>query len=643
MEIEKARLRSLIAFVGLPMLALVLVYGLEMIDSTSYAAKSEDVKNATPKGTKDEAKEEANRGLYKASDPVDGAGFDVMETEVPAGKTLEVEQATAKPVNPGDAGAVMWDGNKENPTKFTGRKTGWAVEYDVEGILKTSGEGEGEGDPEEWFSHFDAKPDDPRIRLEINGSGDDDNTVLMGDNDDALTVTIVDGAKDGSGNPISYTVILSCEGRDGEEGNVTFDGTNETLTVTLTSTETVDLKGTVSGKMKINGHCSEAADHSVDGEVAGDAIVTSVTFTGAATKFKTVRKDDNTANYPTPHWQKGRTVQSPACYVKDTAMEVDVALSAPTLSNGDIWVKGTADGVEGGIAFTSKKGQINNGVATVNDIVAATNLPDSIYCFDPMTISWEYSTDETNWFPAGSSVNQVYVTLGEPQTTVFHTLVHIGCKKAEGKSTPGDAVRDIWKEFEDLYVLRVDGQLLKYYGSWTVSGFTTAALLANGDSRCGGWMRFMHDILSVQNIPSTEKKVVPVNSMALLVKSWSIPGAGGTSGVPNYPFLNVLKTPPILNTSYNWTFQVEAPDRRGIAGQGNSDPISTFSDHAILLYDGQYYDPSYGDTYTGLNDMETKSISGYYMEGQVILPPFAGMLPAMSVGSAAVDQLKFSP
>jgi hypothetical protein len=629
------------------MLAIAVTCVAGFIDSRSYAAESSP--DAKAKGSPEEAKEEANRGLYKASDPVNEQGFDVMTTDAPGGKTLEVESATASPTRPQDFGKVTWDGKKTNPTKFRGRSTGWGAKYDVRGIYSVGGgeggvggpEGGG-GDPEEWFSHFDADPDDPRIRLEINGGGDDDNTVLLGNNADALKVTIVDGGEE-DGNPIEYTVLLSCQGREGEEGDVTFDGENDTLNVTLTDSVTVDLTGTVTGKMKINGHCSEAADHSVDGEVAGDAMVTKVTFTGAATEFKTVRKDDNTANYPTPHWQKGRTVQSPACYVKDTAMEVDVVLSAPTLSNGDIWVKGTADGVEGGIAFTSKKGQINNGVATVNNIVAATNLPDSIYCFDPMTISWEYSTDETNWFPAGSSVNQVYVTLGEPQTTVFHTLVHIGCKKAEGKSTPGDAVRDIWKEFEDLYVLRVDGQLLKYYGSWTVSGFTTAALLANGDSRCGGWMRFMHDILSVQNIPSTEKKVVPVNSMALLVKSWSIPGAGGTSGVPNYPFLNVLKTPPILNTSYNWTVQVEAPDRRGIAGQGNSDPISTFSDHAILLYDGQYYDPSYGDTYTGLNDMETKSIGGYYMEGQVILPPFAGMLPAMRVGSAAVDQLKCSP
>ena len=46
--------------------------------------------------------------------------------------------------------------------------------------------------------------------------------------------------------------------------------------------------------------------------------------------------------------------------------------------------------------------------------------------------------------------------------------------------------------------------------------------------------------------------------------------------------------------------------------QGNNNPPALFVNHALAVVNGVYYDPSYGQSYSSLVDMENQVIDGYW-------------------------------
>jgi hypothetical protein len=180
-------------------------------------------------------------------------------------------------------------------------------------------------------------------------------------------------------------------------------------------------------------------------------------------------------------------------------------------------------------------------------------------------------------------------------------------------------VEFVWSKFEDRYVLSVDGTLLTYYSDYNVQHDTTAALLANGDGQCDAWCKLFLDVLRIQGKETGSLLwLAPKNSMKLIVKEWSIPTKGGLSGNNDYCYLNVYGLPTVVGAKYNFWFE-QAHDRRGIPGQGMSNPASLFEGHYVvqLKHNGKYYDPSYGNTYTNNADFLSQSISGFCMNERV--------------------------
>lgn len=243
-----------------------------------------------------------------------------------------------------------------------------------------------------------------------------------------------------------------------------------------------------------------------------------------------------------------------------------------------------------------------------------------------MSIAWSFSVDGgSTWCDAGTSANQTYVTLGDPLTTVYHTLAHLGCKNADGENTTANCTSKIWTEFTDRDVRRVDGVQLTYYASYTCGNVTTASLLANGDGQCGAWAQFFIDMRKVQGIDDTDEYVIfrpispsgiPQDYVGFLVKNWTFTGAG-SSGHATHPYLNLPDSPFIGATSYNWKF-AEVNDAAGIPGQGNANPASMFNNHQVVI-SGQYYDPSYGVQHASLEDIDDNAIDGFYI-GPVLYP-----------------------
>lgn len=101
-------------------------------------------------------------------------------------------------------------------------------------------------------------------------------------------------------------------------------------------------------------------------------------------------------------------------------------------------------------------------------------------------------------------------------------------------------------------------------------------MLRVGDGRCGEWSSFFVNLCQVQGIKTEKIKHLPFNftkntydadnsftSNAFLVKPWTI----------NDP---------------------KRPIDNGGEAQGNNKPLNIFSDHVFVVYNGMFYDPSYG-------------------------------------------------
>lgn len=60
----------------------------------------------------------------------------------------------------------------------------------------------------------------------------------------------------------------------------------------------------------------------------------------------------------------------------------------------------------------------------------------------------------------------------------------------------------------------------------------------------------------------------------------------------------------------------------GLAGQNAATPSpKVFSQHLIIKYNNQYFDPSYGVTYSGEADFQNQAISGFMFPDTESAPP----------------------
>lgn len=132
-----------------------------------------------------------------------------------------------------------------------------------------------------------------------------------------------------------------------------------------------------------------------------------------------------------------------------------------------ITIKVKGDG-SSNLDFPETTATISGNDVTIVATECSNSFVNEIDFFDPMSIAWKVSFDGgATWNDAGTSANQIYVTLGDPLTTVFHTLAHLGCKNADGENTAANCTAKIWNEFTDRDVRRVDGVQLTYYASYT--------------------------------------------------------------------------------------------------------------------------------------------------------------------------------
>lgn len=209
------------------------------------------------------------------------------------------------------------------------------------------------------------------------------------------------------------------------------------------------------------------------------------------------------------------------------------------------------------------------------------------------------------------SKHELYLTYNAA-TSSYETVFHVGCTNANGKTSESQIVSSIWSEFTDCSVKKKgESATLKYYGAGYQTGgiFTTQALLNAGDGRCGSWANFLGDIITIHGISAVQRGIFPASTVdGFLVKNWT--------------FKTVSPTPP--NIGFPYFLHLVGPESTGtfpgtgINGQGpNTRPQSIFSDHAVVQYGSNIYDPSYGTSYASgafESNFKSNALDGFFVD-----------------------------
>ncbi len=267
------------------------------------------------------------------------------------------------------------------------------------------------------------------------------------------------------------------------------------------------------------------------------------------------------------------------------------------------------------------------GVGTTSYVNSFSKAFVAAKYYAAFSLNWQFSVDGgTTWESAGETINRVYITYKAPQIpTLFETVIHVSTMAAETaagdtEASVGDA---IYGKFETLSISRFDGKKAHgTSGAMTYWGYregdplcvpknsgqlipAMSQLLEYTDGRCGHWAQFFVGMLRTQGILQGEVKGVKSNRLML-------DGSGRQEGliIKNANF----GAPENGPNGYNWKEGFNFSLGGSIAGQGGTPKMQSFQDHALVLFNGKLYDPSYGKIWINLEDFETNALAGFFTE-----------------------------
>jgi hypothetical protein len=384
-----------------------------------------------------------------------------------------------------------------------------------------------------------------------------------------------------------------------------------------------------------------------------------VTFAGDS--FREVVADPGDEPYPSapPHWLDANldgTVNDepdywlPGSYVRDTKMSAGATLATDGDLPNQFYIRGDGPGE---IDIPPTVATIEGNSVKIAPTQASSAFADYVDYFEHLAIEWQYSFDNgLTWYQAGVSDNQIYVVFDTPGTTLYHTVIHNAVMGATSASTRAEVIAGVWKGFDasnlkfekfNKNILdnpNLQRKQLTYWKEWDNTNNTYSLLLEKGDGQCGAWTELFLECLKVvgikNNLLKTTLTVIPqklnpndamtenINGVGMLVKNWKFTGNGtNTDGQYKnlYPYENTWLGNP--NTMFAkignvWQYRfvkAEVTDDPGVKGQGPiDDPKSQFLTHVIATVDNVFYDPSYGNKYSGqnkLSDFENNAIAGF--------------------------------
>jgi hypothetical protein len=284
--------------------------------------------------------------------------------------------------------------------------------------------------------------------------------------------------------------------------------------------------------------------------------------------------------------------------------------------------------------------------------MASTGLvPNAIDFINEYQIEWQGSKDVAAWTTLGTSRSRVYVLLDPPDPALFprfETVFDIACRAAVGCPDRDLMVDRVYAEFrtpeDGVKRKAMDGLLVPdavHMQYWATAGSALEAAIAadartfnlgglldptasrgelNGKGRCGAWQDlFMactqaHGVRRGVGEPAVHVGLHAVTvtpkyvETGLIVKNHTFTGTGASGsclipfnqpGLPPQPFPYIW--PGLLQCSGAPATSGMSCEADGVIGQRDPDgsppvsnPTSFFENHALVLFNGRIYDPSYG-------------------------------------------------
>jgi hypothetical protein len=347
--------------------------------------------------------------------------------------------------------------------------------------------------------------------------------------------------------------------------------------------------------------------------------------------------------------------KKPVGYVSNNVIKVgadfSIALCNNEISLEDLIIKGVASN---GFNFPPQKGVVYNDLLRYRMNESKEILEnEKVKYFEEFKINWYITTDQNalnpnleesvDWALVGVSKNPLYVTHTTPIAAIpghednsqqlyktgkgydyFESLLYISCNNADDKTSKVNITLSIWDAFTQNDVKNSKGENLYYYYRWDQHKYSTTTyyLLQNQDGQCYAWASLFIDLLKIHGIDQANDLV-------------HVRAPGGTSFLINdWTTLDpILKYPSVLceqDNAYSFVtdlggevwdnignhyfydfFYSEIVDETGVMGQNAPNPDSWFQEHCIVYLDfmDMYYDPSYGKTYSSIEQFQLESIA----------------------------------
>lgn len=253
---------------------------------------------------------------------------------------------------------------------------------------------------------------------------------------------------------------------------------------------------------------------------------------------------------------------------------------------------------------------------------------------NPMNANWSVAQAGTSCknstfscVAVGTSSNPVYVTLANSVLPTGQTvmLTYLALAVGSGGATSQTtALASTWAQFSTgsgpANVVTWDRRSMSYY----TAGFGSCALdagqlvenLPTPSGQCGAFAFLLESALAMNGIHSNWIQVQADDGVSLMViNNW------GLSSSPTYPTQAPWQYNFVLNGCPNCGIDLMVPvssagygdltNNQGLAGQGETTPLEkVFARHFIVQISvapgNQYYDPSYGITYSSEGALRQK-------------------------------------
>ena len=202
---------------------------------------------------------------------------------------------------------------------------------------------------------------------------------------------------------------------------------------------------------------------------------------------------------------------------------------------------------------------------------------------------------------ASGTLTTVLPGTGAALNSEYETVLDVACRIADGDTTTAQVTASVWSEFTDRSVRRkkmdgfneVDDHPMGYWvqggpgGCFLLSDMLSQVLpqgsgVANGT--CSAWAELLLACWGVHGVSSADAKIVVTENVVTYLYC---NGSLFTFLVPNWANSSPNSSGLVIN--------VALTDQPGVPGQSESDPQSAFLNHAIVAYQQQFYDPSYGE------------------------------------------------